>query len=61
MEIKRKSQSISSQTPEERRNIPKKKHPGPQIPSSPKKKENKGINQRPFEIRNNNNDTYYQK
>ena len=39
----------------------KKKHPDPQIPSSPKKKENKGINQRPFEIRNNNNDTYYQK
>ena len=40
---------------------PKKKHPDPQIPSSPKKKENKGINQRPFEIRNNNNDTYDQK
>ena len=43
MEIKRKSQSISSQTPEERRNIQKKNIPIPKFPAHLKRKKIKAL------------------
>jgi hypothetical protein len=55
MEIKRKSQS------RRKTKHPKKNIPIPTFRAHRKTKKKKGINQRPFEIRNNNNDTYYQK